>query len=87
MAITKSAQKAIGVAKRRRAFNLDRKSNLQKAIKDLKKAIKSGKKSEAESLLVNAYKQLDKAAKTHVIKKGNASRRKSRLAKQIQKIK
>lgn len=87
MAITSSAKKAIRVAKRRRVFNLKRKAELQKALKNIKRAIKSGKKAEAQKALVAVYKQLDKAAKTHVIKKGNASRRKSRLAKQIAKLK
>lgn len=87
MAITSSAKKAIRVAKRRRVFNLKRKAELQKALKNIKRAIKGGKKAEAQKALVAVYKQLDKAAKTHVIKKGNASRRKSRLAKAIARLK
>lgn len=87
MAITKSARRAIGVGKRRRVFNLKRKAELSKAVKEIKRAIKEGKKAEAEKVLPVIFKQLDKAAKTHVVKKGNAARRKSRLAKQIAKLK
>ena len=87
MAITSSAKKAIRVSERRRVFNLKRKAELSKALKNLKRAIKGEKKTEAEKALSLAFKQLDKAAKTHVIKKGNASRNKSRLAKQVAKLK
>ncbi|MEK7567686.1 MAG: 30S ribosomal protein S20 [Patescibacteria group bacterium] len=87
MAITSSAKKAIRVAKRRRVFNLRRKNTLRNAIKEIKSLINSGKKKEAEMALAKAYKALDKSAKTNLIKKGTASRRKSRLAKAIAKLK
>lgn len=87
MAITKSARRAIGVAKRRRVFNLKRKAELSKAMKEIKVAIKGGKKDDALKVLPVVYKQLDKAAKTFVIAKGNADRKKSRLVKQISKLK
>ena len=41
------------------------------------------KSAEAKKLLPEIYKALDKAAKVGVIKKNNASRRKSRLTKLI----
>ena len=86
MAITKGAKRAIGVAKRRHIFNLRRKDSLKSALKEVTRFIKAGKKKEAEVSLSKVYKQLDKSAKTHLIKKGNASRKKSRLAKQIAKL-
>ena len=82
MAITKSAKKAFRVSKRRRAFNLRKKDELKTAVKDVKR-----KKEEATKALSNAFKKLDKSSKTGLIKKGNASRRKSRLSKAISKIK
>jgi small subunit ribosomal protein S20 len=45
--------------------------------KDVKTSVKD---------LALAYKALDKAAKTGIIKKGTADRKKSRLAKAIAKI-
>lgn len=87
MAITSSAKKAIKVARRRHAFNLVRKDVLKNALKDVKKHVLAGNKKEAEKALSKAYKELDKSAKTHLIEKGNASRKKSRLAKQIAKLK
>ena len=87
MAITKSAKRAIGVAARRRVFNLRRKGKLSAALKELKKTIAVGKKNEAQKILSMVYQALDKSAKTKLIKKGNASRRKSRLSKQVAKMK
>jgi small subunit ribosomal protein S20 len=87
MAITKSAKRAIGVAARRRVFNLRRKDDLRTTIKEVKKLVLAGKKDEATKALDKAYKALDKSAKTKLIKRGTADRKKSRLAKQIAKIK
>ena len=87
MAITKSAKRAIKVAKRHRVFNLRRKDSLRNALKEVKKHITEGDKKKADVALAAAYKALDKSAKTNLIKKGAASRKKSRLAKQIAKIK
>ncbi|PIZ76887.1 MAG: 30S ribosomal protein S20, partial [Parcubacteria group bacterium CG_4_10_14_0_2_um_filter_7_35_8] len=56
-------------------------------IKDLEKRIKKllikKKNAEAEKLLPQIYKALDKAAKRNVIKKNKASRRKSRISRSI----
>ena len=60
MAITSSAKKAIRVAARRRVFNLRRKAELQKALKGLKRAIKSGKKAEAEKDAVRVQTLISK---------------------------
>jgi small subunit ribosomal protein S20 len=56
--------------------------NLLKETKDfvLKKNIK-----EAKDLLPKVYSAIDKAAKTGVIKKNTASRKKSRITKLIQR--
>lgn len=55
-------------------------------IKELRILIKKGKKAETEKLLPQVYKAIDKTAKKGLIKKGNASRKKSRLTKAINKI-
>jgi len=41
---------------------------------------------EAQTLLPEIYKAIDKAAKTGVLKKNAASRKKSRITKLIQKV-
>jgi small subunit ribosomal protein S20 len=63
------------------------KDKFKAAVKEVKKLITAGKKSEAAKAIEAAMSALDKAAKTHVIHKNTASRKKSRLAKAIAKIK
>lgn len=55
-------------------------------IRQISHLILEKKKEEALNLLSLAYKTIDKAAKTGVLKKNTASRKKSRLAKLINKI-
>jgi small subunit ribosomal protein S20 len=87
MPIIKSAKKALRSSERKRVFNLRR----QKAAKDLEKKVlnhvKKGEVKEAEALLSKAYKALDKATKMNTLKKGTASRKKSRLSRAIKKVK
>ena len=83
MAITSSAKKAIGVAKRRGVFNARRKKELKDSIKEISNLITAGSKKEAEALLPRVYKAIDKAAKRGVLKANTASRTKSRIAKRI----
>ena len=80
MPITKSAKKAIRGSSRKRIFNNRRKRTMKDAITKLNKTAKTDKKS-ASDLLNITYKAIDKAAKSGIIKKNNAARKKSRLAK------
>lgn len=85
MAITSSAKKAVRVAARRRVFNLRRKNAVDNVVKKIRRLLKEKKNKEAEALLPLAYKAIDKAAKTKFFKKNTAARKKSRLAKLINK--
>jgi len=85
MPITKSAKKALRQNKRRRERNLRRLDILKNTIKKIKKLVEANKKEEALKLLPITYKAIDKAAKTGIIKKNNADRKKSRLTKLISK--
>jgi len=87
MPITSSAKKALRSSKRKRVFNVRRREAVASVTKDIKKLITAGKKSDAMKLLAQAYKELDKAAKTGFIKKNAASRKKSRLSAFIKKAK
>ena len=84
---TKSAAKAMRQSQKRRARNLKVKDKFKSAVKEVKKLVAAGKKSEAMEAMKAAMSTLDKAAKKHVIKKGAASRKKSRLAKALAKLK
>ena len=85
MAITKGAKKAQRQSLKRKVFNDRRKLVLKKNVKEVVLNVKAGDKVVAEKNLPLAYKALDKAAKMGTIKKGNASRQKSRLSAQIKK--
>lgn len=86
MAITKSAKKAIRQNKTRRAKNLIYINKIKKLVKEAKAFTMQKKVKEAQELLPKVYQILDKAAKVGIIKKNNASRRKSRIAKMIDGI-
>ena len=79
----KSAKKALRQAKRRQVKNLLRKRAIGGVVRKIKKLVAEGKSDEALAFLPQAYKALDKAAKTNVIHKNTASRKKSRLTKFI----
>ena len=85
MPITKSAKKASRQSARRRTRNILRKDAVREVVGKIKKLVMLNKQSEALALLPQAYKALDKAAKTNVIHKNTASRKKSQLTKFIKK--
>jgi small subunit ribosomal protein S20 len=85
MAITLSAKKAIRQNKKRRTYNLVYINKMKSLIKDMKALVVAKKTKEAQEMLPKVYQILDKAAKVGIIKKNNASRRKSRLTKMIDK--
>ena len=80
MPITKSAKKAIRGSLRKKVFNDARKRAMKEVIKKIEKAVKTDK-IEAGKMLSSAFAAIDKAAKVGVIKKNNAARKKSRLAR------
>lgn len=85
MAILKSAKKALRQSIKKRAGNLVYKDKIKALLKEVKGLVSQKKTKEAKDLLPKIYKALDKAAKVGIIKKNNASRRKSRLAKLLNK--
>jgi small subunit ribosomal protein S20 len=85
MPITKSAKKALIQSKKKRVFNLRRKEAMKSAVKAIKGLKKEGKIDEAQKLMPQTYKAIDKAAKRGIIKKNTASRKKSRLTKFLKK--
>ncbi len=80
MAITKGAKKAHRSSLKKRVFNVRRKSELTDVVKKVRKHIAQGELKEATTLMPEAFKAIDKAAKRGVIKPNNAARKKSRLA-------
>ena len=80
MPITQSAKKAIRGSLRKKGYNDSRKRAMKEIIKKIEKIAKTDKK-EALKMLSSAFAIIDKAAQKNVIKKNNAARKKSRLAR------
>jgi len=72
--------------KRRTVYNDRLRKRIKRAEKNFLDSIEKKDKEKAEKYLQHLYKVLDKAAKKNVIKKGKASRKKSRLAIQLNKL-
>ena len=87
MAIIKSAKKAIRQNKRRRVRNLIYINKIKSLVKQVRTFSFQKKVNEARELLPRIYQILDKAAKVGVIKKNTASRKKSRIAKLLDRNK
>jgi small subunit ribosomal protein S20 len=77
----KSAIKRVRQNEKRRIRNKAKRSTMRSSIKKVREAIDTQNVEALPALLRDAQSKLDKAAKTNLIKKGNASRRVSRLVK------
>ncbi|HEX6970924.1 MAG TPA: 30S ribosomal protein S20 [Limnochordia bacterium] len=80
MANSRSAEKRVRTAARRRAYNRAIKSAMKTAVKNFRAALEAGDREKAASLLSVAFSRIDRAANKGVIHKNQARRRKSRLA-------
>ena len=83
MANTVSAKKAVRKIARKTAINRDRKSAMRTYIRRVDEAIASGDQAAAEAALKNAQPLIVRAANRGLVHKNAASRKISRLAKQI----
>ncbi len=83
---TKSASKAMRQSRRRNTINLRTKSKFKSAVKVTKQATVAGDSAKAVENLKKAFSAIDKAVKKNVLHKNTASRKKSRLAKAINKL-
>ena len=86
MANTKSAIKRIRRISKQTVVNKARKSRFRNALKKMNFLIEEKKKDEALKFLPKLNSELMKIAKTGIIKKQNASRNVSRIAKKISAI-
>ena len=85
MAHTKSAKKRIRQNIKRRLRNRRRKEAIKQAIREFKKALAEKQLDVAAECLKVVYKRLDKVAAKNTIHKNAAARKKSRLAKLLNK--
>ena len=86
MANHKSALKRARQSEIRRVRNSGYKSNAKKAVKALRAAVANESAGEAKEGLIQATSLIQKAASKGVIHKNTASRKISRLARQVNKL-
>ncbi|KKP54696.1 30S ribosomal protein S20 [candidate division WS6 bacterium RIFOXYD1_FULL_33_8] len=82
----KTSIKDLRQTKRRTVYNDRLRKRIKKSVKRFQDQITAGEKDGAEKSLKQTFKVLDKASKKHVINKGRASRKRSRLAIQLNKL-
>ncbi len=76
-----SARKELRKSARRNAGNRVWKMRMKRLMKETRELAASGKKDEAQKLLPQLYKTVDKMAKKHRIAKNKANRIKSRVTR------
>ncbi|CCF82823.1 30S ribosomal protein S20 [Nitrolancea hollandica] len=86
MANTKSAEKRVRVAERRRQRNRLFISSARTHIRKAEKLITQGDAEAAATAVGNAISTLDRAAVKGIIHKNNAARRKSRLMAKFNRL-
>ena len=82
----KSSIRSVKTDAERRAPNAAKKSAVRTVAKKVAATAAEGNKAEAEVTLKNASSLLDKAAQDGVISKNAAARKKSKLAKKVNKV-
>ena len=87
MANIKSSKKAIKVIAKKTDNNHELKARVKNYIRLCDKAIEAGEKDNAQELLANTQKYIDKAVSKGLIKKNTANRQKSRLNKKVKDMK
>lgn len=86
MPITSSAKKALRASKKKRVFNIRRKSATEKIMKEFRRLITAKDKAAAAKLVPDIYQALDKAVKTKYMKVNTSSRTKSRVMAAIKRL-
>ena len=86
MANTTSARKAARKIARRTVINKARRTRARSAVRQVEEAIASGDRNKAMEAMKQAEPQLMRAAQQGQVHRNNASRKISRLTKQISKL-
>lgn len=83
---TNAAKKALRVANRRRVINDKWRRKVQDTVRQLREVVTTGKKKEAQELLVKTQQALDRAARHNIIHPNRAARQKSRWQNAINNL-
>jgi small subunit ribosomal protein S20 len=84
---TKSAERRMRSSARKNARNRSVKSRLRSLEKKYLALVSAGKKEDAAKALTEVSSAFDKAAKTGIVHKASANRKKSRLTVRLNKVK
>jgi small subunit ribosomal protein S20 len=87
MANIKSARKRAHQAVIRRAHNMSLRSEVRTAIKNVTKAVAAGKKTDAEKVLRESQRVIDRIVAKGVMHRNAGDRHKSRLAHALKGMK
>jgi len=87
MPITRTAKKSIKQSTTRKKRNVKKKNKIKSLTKEIVSFASQNKTKEAEELLPQIYKAIDKAVKVGIIKKNTAARKKSRVTALINRSK
>lgn len=85
MPIKKSAIKELRKTKKRTVANSNRKRKIRDTLKDIRKSLDAQNIEEAQKMVKDVIKLIDKAAKRNIFHKNTAARKKSRILKAISK--
>ena len=86
MANIKSAKKRVRSSAKKEVNNNSFVARTENSVKKVVKAVESGNKEDLKEKYDAAVKNIDKAAAKGLIKKNTAARRKSRIAKLVNKV-
>jgi small subunit ribosomal protein S20 len=86
MPVIKSAKKRMKQNATRRAINFPVRSELKTMVKKALVLIKDGKEEEAVAVMPKVFSIIDKAVKKNILHENNAARKKSRLARELNKL-
>lgn len=86
MPIIKSAMKRVRQQKVRRARNVETKTTVRKQIKLFRADVSTADVKKAQTDLIKAISELDRAVKKGVLHKNTASRKKSQLTKEYNAV-
>ncbi|MBU1146668.1 30S ribosomal protein S20 [Patescibacteria group bacterium] len=83
MPIKKASFKDLRQSKKRAARNLKIKNSLKKNLKEGRRLVEAKKTEEAQKIIRQAIKEIDRAISKGIVKKNNGARKKSRLMKRL----
>ena len=83
---TASAKKRIRQRDARTILNKGRRSAMRTVVRKVREAVEAGDKATAQGLLPEAYKQIDKAAKSNILHDNKAANKKAKLTKLVNSI-